>query len=105
MAKDVSVPAKGEGPFGISQTKLFKWILSHPKCNLREIHEGLFNDKKTAYVSNLIGENRDYITITKFDNQNMPSQYQIKMDVIGLMIDIKQYVETGKFKTLANIEV
>jgi len=99
MAKAIKVPKK-EGPFGVSQTKLFKHILHHPGCTFTEIKEALFNDKSNDYLSNLIGENKDYISIQKFDNNEMPSKYKLKADVLGQMINLKHYVKSGEFQSV-----
>lgn len=100
MAKAQPIKAKGEGPFGLAQTKLFKYILLHPGTTLVEIKEALFNDKQGKYIHNLIHENINYIEVQKFDNTEMPSKYFMKMDQFAEMVDLKFWVTNGTFKSL-----
>jgi hypothetical protein len=90
----------GEGPFGPAQTKLFKYILNHPKCSVAEIKENVFTDKTSSYVSNLLYENENLLQVTKFDNDTMPSQYQVKVGAIAKLINIHTWLKDGVFEKL-----
>jgi len=87
---------KKTNPFGTAQTKMFLYILKHPGCTKVEIKEGCFNDKQDKYVSNLLKENENYISIETFDNADMPSKYKIKADKLAAIVDLKHYVDHGE---------
>lgn len=84
-------------PFGPAQQKLLGFIMSNPGCTKAEIHERLFNDKQLRYVDNLIYENQNLIHVEKFDNPDMPHKYKAKIASIGNLVDLQNWVKTGKF--------
>lgn len=88
-------PAKN--PFGPSQTRLFKYILTHPGCTAAQIREDEFPDKNGNYVWNLLRENTNLIEKREIGT-DLPDEYRMKVNSLGAFIDVLHYVKTGLFK-------
>lgn len=92
--------ARGEGPFGPAQTKLFKFMLQNPGCTFTEIKEKLFNDKKNSYVSNLLYENENLIKKDQAQNTEFPDKYFVRIKpLVELGININSWIKEGKLIT------
>lgn len=87
-------------PFGVAQSGLINYILKHPRCSFENIHQDEFPDKTRRYLGTLLHENRDLIEKTESADPNFPTEYRIKIAELGKCIDVKYWVETGRFKKI-----